>query len=514
MSDNRLVLSHLWRFLRCEYQKSRLPFLSSLVVGLLCHMYAFTNKLLNHDEVQSLFMKGGTVDSGRWGLGALDSIFPNYSMPWIYGILTLLLMAAAVSLILRILSVQSPVLQVLFSGAVMAFPSLTGTLTYMFTSNSFALSFLMAVLAVFLLKKGGIVHAAAALGCMVFSLSIYQSYISVAAGLLVVMLIRRTLQKEDILLLLRTGVGYVVFLAASLGIYYAATQVVFILKDVTFNSYAADNMGFSIAGIPDAVAVAYTSFVRFFTEGFRGLILTGLPQTLHAFCLICGGILLVLCCIRLKSLPHILLTVALVGILPLAINCMYLFTAADAVHTLVLYGFVCFYGLMAVLTEEGLLCQGTKWLSLAAANLLTIALALIVICNTYTANQVWLNLQLRYENAYGFYSTLISELHQLPEFDADSRIALIGDYREPEYYDEQFAFTRQITGSRGFMPDSYSKERFLEFYMGFPISFATEKETKALATLPQVENMSVYPYYGSIAVIDNVIVVKLSYSNS
>lgn len=60
-----------------KIHENRVPLISSLVVGFLSHMFAFTNKLVNHDEVYNLFAKGATLTSGRWGLGMMDSIFPQ-----------------------------------------------------------------------------------------------------------------------------------------------------------------------------------------------------------------------------------------------------------------------------------------------------------------------------------------------------------------------------------------------------------------------------------------------------
>lgn len=507
MNRPPLLLETLSRRCSILLKKNQLPLVSSILVGLLCYGYAFTNKLVNHDEVQSLFIKGATVTSGRWGLGALDSIFPNYSMPWIYGIITIFLIAAASCLIIRILSIQNPVLQVLLGGTIMAFPSLIGTFAYMFTASSFGLSFLMAVLAVWLLQRKGTWHWLCALGCMVFSLSIYQSYISVAAGLLVVELLQRTLHKEDFTALLRRGIGYVLFLGAALGLYYGATQVIFLLLDVTFNDYASGNLGFSLAAIPASIAEAYKSFVRFFSEGYHGLICGSFSQVLHLLCLFCIGVFAAAQMRRTASLPHILLGSALILILPLAMNCMYLFTTANAVHTLVLYGFIVFYVLLVMLAD--LTLNQTKLCALTA-NLVTLALAAIIICNTYLANQIWLNLQLRYENAYSFYTSLLSDLRQLPQFDGNTPVALVGSYQDPVFYENHFESTAGITGTKGFLPDSYSKDRFMEYYLGIDLPFATEEECAALAELPQVEQMPAYPYYGSIASIDGVIVIKLS----
>ena len=57
--------------------RDRLPFVSALIFGLAAHMFAFTNKLVNADEIESLFGKGATVTSGRWGLEAVKLIFPD-----------------------------------------------------------------------------------------------------------------------------------------------------------------------------------------------------------------------------------------------------------------------------------------------------------------------------------------------------------------------------------------------------------------------------------------------------
>ena len=65
-----LLLERAARFFGGKAKENALPLLSSAAFGGLAYFYAFTNKLVNHDEVQSLFMKGATVDSGRWGLGA------------------------------------------------------------------------------------------------------------------------------------------------------------------------------------------------------------------------------------------------------------------------------------------------------------------------------------------------------------------------------------------------------------------------------------------------------------
>ena len=91
---------------RTEAEQFRAPFFASLLAGLAAHGYAFFNKLVNHDEIESLFGKGATITSGRWGLELVKILFPDWSMPWIYGLVSLLLMAAAACVMLWMLEVR------------------------------------------------------------------------------------------------------------------------------------------------------------------------------------------------------------------------------------------------------------------------------------------------------------------------------------------------------------------------------------------------------------------------
>ena len=103
----------LW--LRGLYLENRVPFLAALLTGLAAHMFMFTNKLVNHDEIEALFYKGATVTSGRWGLELSKLLLPNRSMPWIYGLLTLLLISVSICIMLRILEIRSRLSQILLA---------------------------------------------------------------------------------------------------------------------------------------------------------------------------------------------------------------------------------------------------------------------------------------------------------------------------------------------------------------------------------------------------------------
>ena len=496
-------------------KRFRVPLLSALLFGFLAHTFAFTNKLVNHDEVQCLFSKGATVVSGRWGLGALDSLFPNVSMPWIYGVITMLLLAVSVCVLVSTLSIRSPWLQALAAGLVLTFPSLTGTLGYLFTASSYGAAFLLAVLSVWLLQRKSPLNWLGALACMVLSLSIYQAYISLAAALLVLVLIRQLLEGEEAAAVFRRGIGYVLFLILALGLYFGLTQLILRLKHLQMASYASNSVTFDLRSLPGKIALAYQSFFRNFREPAFGLIPTVFSRQVHLLLMLCAAALLVFRIARMRpnaaSLP---LLAALLGLLPLAVNCMYLFTAPESIHTLVLYGFVAVYLLVLVLADGALeLPAVKKWAEFgrrAALNGTVFLCAAILVVNIYVANSAYLGLHLRYENAYAFYTALLADIRQSPEFTEGTKLAVLGTWEDPDFYSENLDFTNYLTGVTGFKPDSYSKERFLRYYLGLSVPFATEEEQAEIAASPEYAQMPVYPYYGSMGKIGDVMVVKLS----
>jgi len=501
-------------FLAAKARHYRTALVSAFLFGLLAHGFAFANKLINHDEAASLFLKGATVESGRWGLGLLDSVFPNYSMPWIYGFVSIVFLAIAVCFLVDLFDIHSKLLQALLAGCVLTFPSLTGTFGYMFTAAPYALSFLLAVAAVWLMAKAGVWKNALALGLMIGSLSIYQSYIAIAAALMVLVLFHALLRGETAAAVFRRGVWYVAFLLVSLGLYYGMTQLVLRVTGVRFGAYAQNSVTFRLTELPERIGLAYSMFGKFFTESLHGLIPTALSRVLHGILpVICLGLLLPCLLSRKYAASQLLLMAVLVGLLPLAINCMYLITAADSIHTLVLYSFFTVYLVPLILADSLQPFPLHKCMTAVHAvsvNLLPVVLALIITVNVYISNEAYLNLHLRYENAFAFYTSLAAQIRQDPAFSPGTRLAVVGTYRSPDFYELHFSDTDRITGVHGFLPDSYSLGSFLTYYIGFSVPLAAQEEVSRIQNTPEFEAMPCYPYYGCMAAFGNVFVVKLS----
>ena len=481
---------------------NKIPFFATMLIGLLTHIFMFTNKLVNLDDIFNLFDKGTSVTSGRWGLELLRGIFPDYSMPWFYGIISLLLLSVSVCMTLHLFSIRSHIVQILFAGVAASFPALTGVFSYMFTSAPYMLAMLLAICAVVLCEKGGKRNTFFAAVCAFFSLSIYQAFISIVAGFFVLVLIRKMIRKqEEPAAIIRTGLLRVLFLLVILVAYYAGMKLTMAMTHSQFNDYASENFTTESINIVRRVYVAFVNFMYFFTQKNWGLINTPLSLVMHLTAL--GvSLLLLLKSLREQGLIRTLLLGFLGVMLVLAMNSMYLVVEEEAVHTLALFGFISLYLFFAIVLEE--LTVKHHW----GRDLILLSLTLIILNNIFIANKCYLRLHMEYEQAYGILNSVVTQIKQTEGFDETKTVAIIGNYdmehRSYPWFDDE-----KILGTDDELVNVYSRDHFLRFYLGFDVPYATEEEKAALSLLPTYEAMPLYPYYGSVQLIGDYIVVKL-----
>ena len=498
---------------KTEIKEYSVPFFSALLFGLAAHTYAFTNKLMNADEVDSLFGKGATITSGRWGLELVRFILPNRSMPWLYGVIALLLFSLSACLTIRMFAVKGKLLRILLAGMVSVFPSLTGTFCFMFTSSAYALSFLFTVLSVAVFyKKNGVWRWAVSILLLTAALGIYQSYIALAAGLFVLCVFKACLDGENSFQnLLKAAAGYLSVLLLSVGLYFAVTLLILKLTGSEFNFYVQQNVyaDENAVSIPGRIRMAYDFFTYYFTYREFALITSEVSRYAHIVLLGVCGILLVFSAVKLLREKKIFASLGLVAsvlILPLAINCLFLVFSKESVHTLALYSFICIYILTAMLMEKTL--AGGERMKKLGRDAVYVCLMLAIASNVYFANKVYLKLHLQYENAYSFYSILLSRVENTEGFDESCSLAMIGDQdNKMRRFDE--IDIGYVQGPSWDLVNIYSREKFFKYYLGCSIPFASNEEKEKLKEDERFLEMAEYPYDGSIKKIDSFMVVKL-----
>ena len=478
----------------------RLPFCAALVSGLLAHGFAFANKLLNADEVASLFSKGGGVDVGRWAIGLTSLLFPDISMPWIYGILSLLLFAVCACLTVRIFEIRSRSVQAVLAAGLLAFPALTALYCYMFTSTAYALALLLAVLSVLCGCREG--WKWQALGCLLltFSLGIYQAYVAVAASYYVLLMIQKLLRGEDAKAVFLFGVKAFLRLLISLAVYYLISRVALRISGAQYVNYGVERRS-----VFYTLALAYNAFFKAFSAGYFGFVSGKLSTVLHILLLAYLAVVFIgwLLHGRERLLSALLLLVCLI-LLPLSMNCVFLAADVEVIHTVVLYSFSSFYILAAIATEA---LDGKA--ALRGRDLLLVSLLVISLSNVYLANKTYLKQYIQYQNAQAFYTSVITQVKQTEGFGPDTKLAIMGQTKNAVYLPEELD-VGYLAGPNDDLLNFYTRNSFIRTYVGFNVPFASAAEKRKLRKDERFQEMPEYPYYGSVQKIDGFIVVKLS----
>ena len=481
------------------FKEYAVPFLSAFLCGLFAHGYAFTNKLLNADETAALFSKGADITSGRWGLAVSSYIFPDASMPWIYGIISLLLLSAAACVTVRIFRIKSPLLQGLLGASITAFPAQTGTFCFMYTAAPYALAVLMTVVSVYLCAEGKWGKYMIACLLMAFALLVYQAYISIAASFFVILLILRAADgNENTGDIIRSALKYFSLLLVTLGIYLAATYIVKLTAGNGYQEYEV----FAEGGILRRVLTAYSSFAKVFLKGYFGFVPSGLSMAAHILCGAAVLFSLFYICAKRRDVKKLLLLAGLIVIFPLGVNCLYLIASVNIIHSVSQFGFVSVYVLSAAAADRIM-----REKTLVLRDGVIAALAVIIIGNVFFANEVYLKMYLEYENAYAFYNALMSQVMATEGFNENTVIDIVGNEHRGEYSQDRID-TKGLTGPNDDLIDIYTRCDFILNYLGQNHYIYRED----IIWIDWFYDMPTYPDPGSIVMREdeNRIIVKLS----
>lgn len=500
----------------------KLCFASSMVLGFAAHMFAFTNKLPNHDDIGHLFEAGYGTYSGRWLLPSVLELDGSFSIPWLIGLLGLLCLAGTVCLTAALLRIRRPLECIVTAALMTSFPTVAGTFSYMFTADAYFLGLLLAACGAWAasrMPKSGIPLGAAAI-CL--SMGIYQAYFPVAAALCVGTLIFDVLDgKMSFKALIIKGVKQAAALALGMAAY------IVIVKITTRETGLVDYMGLSTMGqiklseLPGLIFKSYKEYLSFFLKNDSGFHFWFIKYIVPLSGL-CAAALLVL--LLSKSKPgaaRSLLVIVLVILYPLACHLIYVMTAGGEVHDLMRYGTVLLP--VATVALAGYACRSYLDLSVSAQWLRAIACWTILGSMALTAysymvadNKIYLKMELSYEQAYAYSNRLLSAIESCSGYERGLPVALVGSgtTEQSAMYPTPQLDSIFVTGAASLRDFriSYTYGDFLRFYLGFPdpVYLDGSDIVKALSERPEVKAMPLYPQAGSIRIIDNTVVVKLN----
>ncbi len=527
--DNGLLMPDqaLERFWKRVPRHIKLAFASAFVLGLVTHLFMFTNKLPNHDDALYLFNADYGTPSGRWLLPTVLSLSGDFSLPWLNGVLGLLFLSLTACLVVSAFRIKRPMGVILTSALLVSFPTVAATYTYMFTADGYFFALFLAALGAYLTARYPLMGIPFGILFICLSLGIYQSYYPVAIVMMVGALIFDVLDKKYTLgKLVLKGVRMVAVLLLAMGSYMAIVRV------TTRETGLSDYMGISSMGqlnmseLPAIIAKCYTEYEKYFLVGKGSFYENGIYFEIVPYLLIvalaCSLILLFLVLYERKlGVGATLLVLVLVALYPLAADTIHvMISGSDSIHQLMLYGVVFVLVLPVALASYACdhIGEASDFLgSVQVALAWFLMLCMMVTSFSYMVadNKAYLKMELTFDQIYAYSNRLIAAVENTEGYYVGMPVALIGqrtDSAELTGTKELETIFIQGAVTPNDMRTNYTYDAFLNRYCGManPIYLENSALNKKLVKMTEVIEMPRYPLAGSIKIIDGTMVVKIN----
>lgn len=511
---------------------AKCTFVSAMLAGLAAHLYQYTNKIYNYDDLFTNPEGYGTgAESGRWFLQFMgewmNDYLGNYSLPLMNGLFTLVMLALAAMLITELFEVKDMLLAAFLGIFFTTIPTVVCMNFFMYTVAYYGIALFFSVLAGYLMvrhRKNIAVQMAAVL-LLACAVGTYQAYFANTVCILVLQVILLSaFSKEECTVaeIVKTSVRYVAELVLSLVCYFVFNKISLAYWNVELGSYQGiDSMGqIELSEIPRMLYDCYFSFLWFckndiFKENPTGIVKLGI-LVMYAV-----SAMLVLYVLLRRKRPmgkNILFLLALAAY-PIAVFLIYIMVPHGWIYTLMTFSVVFIYVFVFVWLDR---CQAEikeEWAKNCGRLMhwgVSAAACVIALIYVWYANGNYMSLQYTQYHDLAYFETLVTQIKSVEGYEDGLPLAVIGTEFEDSAHTAGSLIGAEfdLPGKNESNINAYSRWHIAIKYLGYNPQFLWSSEIKEVETWQEVQDMPVYPADGSIQVINDVIVLKLSESTT
>lgn len=505
-----------------EGQRLKLSFAAVFLFGLLAHGFGLTNLLLSHDSLHEFYW---TVSKPwKFGLGRFFAPVLRYAMgeitilPWLTGLAGLAFAALAVHLLGKIFRLDKTWQIYLLGGLAVTNVTVTALIaTYLhdFAGDMLALALCVAAGWCWqqMAEKFSLKYTLIAGFCLFVSFGLYQAYLAVTATVVALVLIQGTLQGRSAKEGLRHGLRAFPMVILAGGAYFALVFAARTLLDIpaagdTGNDLSLmgshlENLGsLLLQGIRQVWQDLFTTH----WDGVKGVHdKAGLLVTIVNIVLLIVTLFALFSRMAHRKLGDRLFVLALVLALPLTMSCVSI--VSTAFHTLLRYATGLYYLLVLLALSEG---KG-KGFSLARIGA-GVLMSLVLFSNIQIANAAYVQKELEQQATLSTMTRVVDRLEQQPGYvPGQTPVAILGSVAHQQS-PLKTGPIRGIIGLYNTTPIT-SPEVTADYFsivLQSPMALVDLPRQKELMQTDAYQQMPVFPAAGAIAMVEDVLVVKLS----
>ncbi|MFR6065975.1 MAG: glucosyltransferase domain-containing protein [Eubacterium sp.] len=511
-----------------ENNKKQLAFciIVTFVWGMVTHAYMFFGSYFSHDSIvefnADLVGTMNKLEAGRIFVPIYRALIrSDITLPWMIGLLGLVYIGLSLFLIVKIFNVKSKILTILFSGVLVTNVTVIATIaTYIQDFDSNMLALLFAVVAVYIWNKYdkgfliGFIFAGLSLG-------FYQSYISVAITLIMMVLIFELLKSETFSNVLKKGLKSVVMLLLSGVFYIVCIKVSQIITNTTLSSGETN----SLTGITSISAVQYinnilqTYVISTYKIIFAFSSYSEIPVAIFRCVIIfIAGILLLINIYKNKmKIKETVLLLCIILLMPVGMNVASVLTNCF-VHELMFYAlwFVYIFALLILYnTAHNSNLKIAKY-NIVKCSKITVSILVIILLwsNVQSANTVYLKKDLENDANLSMFTRIVYDIENTENYViGETNVVFVGvPEREIKDIEGFSRYTDIIGAGNTYVLGAAGRNYYVSYFeniLANPTVIADENTWEKMQNDNIVKEMPCYPDEGSIQMIDGILVVKL-----
>lgn len=513
--------------------RGKLAFISGLIFAALTHLYYFTGRFTNEDDLHRILPPVWNLAQGRWADGfKFSSAWP---LPGVLFFFTIIFLALTVCLTVSVLNIEKPSSVMLTALAVVSFPSLAYSFGYIYGVEQYVLALFFSALAVWV-TKGYRWGFLAGIPALAYSMGQYQSYLAYAMGLcacsLALLLLDRQRRPADCAAVLGR---YAVTGAGGVAGYMAVLNLCLRLTGTELSAYKGiDSMG--EIKREEILPLFQKTYERVF--GFlTGRDFFGADRAVVVFywiCVLAAAILLIRLILRDPSPSGMirgLLAAALLALLPFCVDVVdFAAPQADA-SALNAYALVLIFTAPTALWELDCRCsrredEKKKEKLSRASVLLSWVLLLSTLAVSWSfvvqTNLYYSKISLYYEYTTAFYNRVLERIESLPGYETDMPVAILSDRTVVPYGDDTSLYSDRIIDDQGLWgkftglnhgmgAESTVTQKgiaIMKNSLGVPLTGATMGQINEIKETKEYKQMGVWPESDSVKLIDGIAVVN------
>lgn len=452
-----------------------------------------------------------STSQARWMIRFINAVHGrNVIIPVLVVLSYCLMIGLSAYLICRMTKITSRLFQVLLTAMMISFPIVSHQFAFLYMALAYSFSFLMVVLAAALVRHKKIPGLIASVFCLLFMMGSYQAYIGAVAALAVVLLVYDAVSGEKIGKALKNFGLYALSGIAACLLNIPVSNLMMRIFHVEADGRV---QAFNVKEIFSYLSITLPDSYRAFFTYFNNEVLGRKYLYLIVFALI--AVLAVIAMVikfKEKKIAHAILIPVGLGLLPPAMNLLYIIMPTNGMRDLLRYQYVLIFVILFYLHTQ----LGKKLYNNLLQYAMLIALVCLLVGNVITANCTSLMYKLAYEGTKREATLMLNRIYELDGYEQDVTPIVLGGFIS--YGDAQTRYPKifryaEKEGGPVFWISIYGERicryNFFGDYMAVNAGDFSDEQFVNIVTSDAYKEMSIWPADGSVEMIDGLAVVKI-----